>query len=274
MTSNLLQSRHSYTPADIRVNERFVGINLQTNARGKLGLDFTNFDHTVPTEQGLSLPSLPPPHSSQLAQSADALRSQCHHLRNLPFSSSAQAAAEQPSRPMAPLSRVLKHHPELSAAGERAQPAPALQPAYSLSDTSTSSYSAINGSVGKRGQAQAGRDPLGGQQTHELVLPVSYMPGHTGNGPLPLWPVPGPHAEGVKAGQPGGDEGQDQGRGPRLSRADHAQTHDPGRTAGDVGQPGQALQLLHRALQQHPQLVKSALPVVSRTGARHGAQDA
>ncbi|GFH09560.1 uncharacterized protein HaLaN_04730 [Haematococcus lacustris] len=52
MTSNLLQSRHSYTPADIRVNERFVGINLQTNARGKLGLDFTNFDHTVPTEQG------------------------------------------------------------------------------------------------------------------------------------------------------------------------------------------------------------------------------
>ncbi|KAJ9523339.1 hypothetical protein QJQ45_005385 [Haematococcus lacustris] len=244
MTSNLLQSRHSYTPADIRVNERFVGINLQTNARGKLGLDFTNFDHTVPTEQGLSLPSLPPPHSSQLAQSADALRSQCHHLRNLPFSSSAQAAAERPSRPMAPLSHVLKHHPELSAAGERAQPAPALQPAYSLSDTSTSSYSAINGSVGKRGQAQTGRDPLGGQQTHELVLPVSYMPGHTGNGPLPLWPMPSPHAEGVKAGQPGGDEGQDQGRGLRLSRADHAQTHDPGRTAGDVGQPGQVLQLL------------------------------
>ncbi|KAG2496209.1 hypothetical protein HYH03_005808 [Edaphochlamys debaryana] len=46
MTSNNIQARHSYTPADIRMNERFVPIELKLR-RGELGLDFSEFDGTT-----------------------------------------------------------------------------------------------------------------------------------------------------------------------------------------------------------------------------------
>ncbi|GLC59523.1 hypothetical protein PLESTB_001496500 [Pleodorina starrii] len=45
MTSNNIQARHSYTPVDIRMNERFVPIELKLRG-GELGLDFTGFDAT------------------------------------------------------------------------------------------------------------------------------------------------------------------------------------------------------------------------------------
>jgi hypothetical protein len=31
-----LQARHAYVPADVRMNERFVGINMQQNSKGKV----------------------------------------------------------------------------------------------------------------------------------------------------------------------------------------------------------------------------------------------
>ncbi|PNH10296.1 ATP-sensitive inward rectifier potassium channel 1 [Tetrabaena socialis] len=46
MTSNNIQARHSYTPGDIRMNERFVPIDLKLR-RGELGLDFSGFDATT-----------------------------------------------------------------------------------------------------------------------------------------------------------------------------------------------------------------------------------
>ncbi|GIL50902.1 hypothetical protein Vafri_6867 [Volvox africanus] len=45
MTSNNIQARHSYTPSDIRMNERFVPIELKLRG-GELGLDFSGFDAT------------------------------------------------------------------------------------------------------------------------------------------------------------------------------------------------------------------------------------
>ncbi|KXZ55309.1 hypothetical protein GPECTOR_3g443 [Gonium pectorale] len=45
-TSNNIQARHSYTPHDIRMNERFVPIELKLR-RGELGLDFSGFDVTT-----------------------------------------------------------------------------------------------------------------------------------------------------------------------------------------------------------------------------------
>ncbi len=44
------QARHSYTPSDIRMNERFVPIELKLR-KGELGLDFSGFDAT--TERAL-----------------------------------------------------------------------------------------------------------------------------------------------------------------------------------------------------------------------------
>ncbi|KAG2444834.1 hypothetical protein HXX76_001575 [Chlamydomonas incerta] len=46
MTSNNIQARHSYAAADIRMNERFVPIELRLR-RGQLGLDFSGFDATT-----------------------------------------------------------------------------------------------------------------------------------------------------------------------------------------------------------------------------------
>mgnify|MGYP001806914735 CR=1 FL=1 len=40
------QARHSYAAADIRMNERFVPIELRLR-RGQLGLDFSGFDATT-----------------------------------------------------------------------------------------------------------------------------------------------------------------------------------------------------------------------------------
>ncbi|KAG1679940.1 hypothetical protein FOA52_007004 [Chlamydomonas sp. UWO 241] len=48
MTSNSVQARNQYKPADIRMSERFGDIGLQQNWRGHVGLDFSQFDTTVP----------------------------------------------------------------------------------------------------------------------------------------------------------------------------------------------------------------------------------
>jgi hypothetical protein len=50
MTSNMLQAQHAWRPAEIRMNERFVGIQLATNKRGRLGLDLSVFDSTAAAE--------------------------------------------------------------------------------------------------------------------------------------------------------------------------------------------------------------------------------
>ena len=38
----------THRPSDIRMNEVFSAIGLQANWRGEMGLDFTQFDKTVP----------------------------------------------------------------------------------------------------------------------------------------------------------------------------------------------------------------------------------
>lgn len=47
MTSNSMQARHSYRPVDIRMNERFNAIEIQSTKRGRMGLDFSQFDRTT-----------------------------------------------------------------------------------------------------------------------------------------------------------------------------------------------------------------------------------
>ncbi|GAX76183.1 hypothetical protein CEUSTIGMA_g3627.t1 [Chlamydomonas eustigma] len=84
MTSNSLQARHSYRPADIRINEQFTVIELQANKHGQMGLNFNQFDQTAPARK----PDMDP-------KEAEHLRSQT--FRNI---SVLDVGAEWPGPPI------------------------------------------------------------------------------------------------------------------------------------------------------------------------------